>query len=70
MTAVVPDLKHALGVKLPVTVGAVQLSVAVGIAHCVRPHVSALVIVIFVGQVVKRGLTVSVEQTVLKMMLK
>jgi hypothetical protein len=62
MTAVVPTWKQLLGVKLLVTEGGPQLSVAVGMTQVVRTQVSVLISVIFVGQVVKRGFVVSKVQ--------
>ena len=64
-TAVVPTGKLAPETNEPVTVGTLQLSVAVGKVHCAIPDVEVDVIAIFAGQVVKTGFTVSLEQAVI-----
>jgi hypothetical protein len=48
-------------VCVPNTEGVLQLSVAVGAAHCAMAHVSAVLRTIFAGQFAKTGLIVSLK---------
>jgi hypothetical protein len=61
----VPVGKLAPMLNVPDTEGVLQLSVAVGVAHCPIAVAAVVVTVILAGQVVKTGLTVSLEQGVM-----
>jgi hypothetical protein len=64
-TAVVPVGKLAPVANVPDTEGVEQLSVTVGVAHCAIAFGDVVVTVIFVGQEVNTGFTVSLEQAVI-----
>jgi hypothetical protein len=61
----VPVGKLAPTLNVPDTEGVLQLSVAVGAVHCAIAVAAVVVTVIFAGQKVKTGLTVSLEQGVM-----
>jgi hypothetical protein len=58
---VTPIGKQVPTVCVPTIVVVLQLSVAVGAAHCAMAHVSAVLRTIFAGQLVKIGLMVSLK---------
>jgi hypothetical protein len=69
-TAVVPTGKLPPGKVLAVIVGLLQLSVAVGLVHWAITEAEAVVRLMLVGQLINRGLTVSVAQLLVKVTLK